>query len=240
MHTRLTLSVAAALAAVLLAAGCSASPAEQSPTSSARPGDVGSTQAPDDDAIEAAWLDDGRMFAIVTWGSSGCVPVVDEVAAEGQKVSVSLVQAPGQEMCTADYAARASIGALPEGVDPTQDVQFAVTLEDTAYEVELDGNPALTGTPGEATEYAPSAGWFDDEGIVLLTWGSSGCPPIVENVEVNDAGATVTFQTEDRACTMDMAPRATILDVGEHDDDIDFGLTLVGDNLDGTVPVLGH
>src|SRR5690606_29565730 len=95
------------------------------------------------------------------------------------------------------------------------------------------------GTPGDATDYLPSAGWFDDEGIVLLTWGSSTCPPVVENVDVQDAGATVTFATEDGACTMDMVPRATLLGMtGDVDDDEDFVLTLVGGNLDGTVNVL--
>src|SRR5690606_37900992 len=129
----------------------------------------------------------------------------------GQTVRVALADAPTDDeviACTDDHAPRASIGALPEGVDPTQDVEVIVTVGDITDDVDLDGNPELTGVPGQPTEYAPSAGWFDDEGIVLLTWGSSGCPPIVENVEEQAGGATVTFTTEDRVCTMDMAPRA--------------------------------
>lgn len=239
--SRLVLSVSAALAAALLVVGCTASPGEQPPTSTPAPDGTGSTTAPDDigDDMEAAWLDDGRMFAIVSWGSSTCIPVVDEVIAEGQKVTVTFAEPPADQVCTADFAPRASIGAVPEGVDPTQDVEFVVTLDDVTDDVELDGNPALTGIPGQPTEYAPSAGWFDDEGIVLLTWGSSGCPPIVEGIEQQDAGATVTFKTEDRVCTMDMAPRATLIGLeSEVDDDDEFTLTLVGDNLDATVNVL--
>ncbi|CAH0123030.1 MULTISPECIES: hypothetical protein [unclassified Microbacterium] len=241
--SRLALSAAAALAAALLLAGCASSPGEQSPTSSGTPDDSGASTAPiSDDDLEAAWLDDGRMFAIVTWGSSTCVPVVEEASAEGQRVAVTLVDAPSadgaEQACTSDLAPRASIGALPEGVDPTKDVEFTVTLADFTDDVDLDGNAALTGVPGQSTEFAPSAGWFDDEGIVLLTWGSSSCPPIVEGVEEASGGATVTFTTEDRVCTMDMAPRATVLGVSETDDDADFTLTLVGDNLDGTVSVL--
>ena len=241
--SRLVLSASAALAAALLIVGCSSSPGSGAPTGSPEPGDSGTTTPVEGDEIEAAWLDDGRLFAIVTWGSSTCVPIVDEVSAEGQKVTVALADAPsgGEEEvpCTADLAPRASIGGLPEGVDPTKDVEFVVTFGDITEDVELDGNAALTGVPGESTEYAPSAGWFDDNGIVLLTWGSSTCAPVVENIEVQDGGATVTFETADGVCTMDMAPRATILGVDDHDDDDEsFTLTLVGDNLDGTVEVI--
>lgn len=248
---RLALSSALVVAALLIA-GCSASsgeqppgdqPGAQDPTSSADPGDPGAGDTPAEDEIEAAWLDDGRMFAIVTWGSSTCVPMVDEVSADGQKVAVSLVNATAAEgeekACTSDLTARASIGATPADVDPTREVEFTVANGDLVDDVDLDGNAALTGTPGESTSTEPSAGWFDDDGIVLLTWGSSTCPPIVDDIERTDAGATVTFATEDGVCTMDLAPRATILGVGDHDDDEgDFVLKLVGGGLDGTVEVL--
>lgn len=260
--SRLVLAASTLFAAALLVAGCATSPGSSTPTSSATPDDSGSATAPPaEDDIEAAWLDDGRMFAIVTWGSSTCVPIVDEVTADGQKVTVSLVDPPSsdgaEQACTADLAPRASVGGMPEGVDPTKDVEFVVTVGDVTDDVDLDGNSALTGTPGSSTEYAPSAGWFDDDGAVLLTWGSSTCPPIVESVEEQQGGATVTFMTEDGVCTMDMVPRATVLafgsddgsddgsdegnDDGSDDDDQDDGefvLTLVGGNLDGTVSVI--
>lgn len=247
--SRLVLAASTLFAAALLVAGCAGSPGATPPTSSATPDDSASAPAPPaEDDIEAAWLDDGRMFAIVTWGSSTCVPVVDEVTADGQKVTVSLVDPPSsdgeEKACTADLAARASVGGIPEGVDPTKDVEFVVTVGDVTDDVDLDGNSALTGTPGSSTEYAPSAGWFDDDGAVLLTWGSSTCPPIVESVEEQQGGATVTFATEDGVCTMDMVPRATVLGFGDDDgddddaDDGEFVLTLVGGNLDGTVSVI--
>ncbi|GEK85456.1 hypothetical protein [Microbacterium aerolatum] len=247
--SRLALSASALLGAALLVVGCASG--GQQPASSADPDDSNSAPAPaSGDDFEAAWLDDGRMFAIVSWGSSTCIPMVEDVTADGQTVTVTLTEAASgdaeggdggdtEQACTADLVARASIGALPEGVDPTKDVEFTVTLGDMTDDAELDGNPALTGGPGEQTEYTPSAGWFDDEGIVLLTWGSSSCPPIVEGVEEQAGGATVTFKTEDRMCTMDMAPRATVIGLsGDVDDDDEFTLTLVGDNLDGTVNVL--
>lgn len=242
--SRLVLAASTLCAAALLVAGCAGSPEATPPTSSATPDDSGSASAPPDgDDIEAAWLDDGRMFAIVTWGSSTCVPVVDEVTAEGQKVTVSLVDPPStdgeEKACTSDLAPRASVGGLPEGVDPTKDVELMVTVGDVTDDVDLDGNLALTGIPGTSTEFAPSAGWFDDEGVVLLTWGSSTCPPIIEGIEEQTGGATVTFATEDGMCTMDMAPRATVLGFSDDgDDDDEFTLTLVGGDLDGTVSVL--
>lgn len=252
--SRLALSASALLAAAVLVVGCTVTPGEGSPTSGATEPDETVSAAPDegtgiDGDIEAAWLDDGRLFAIVTLGSSTCVPIVDEVTASGQTITVGLIDSPGADgaetVCTADLAPRASIGGVPEGVDPTQDVEFIVTVDGVTDDVDLDGNTALAGIPGESTDFLPSAGWFDDAGVVLLTWGSSTCPPIVENLEEQPGGATVTFTAQDGPCTMDMAPRATILDFSDDvddgvddDDDTAFVLTLVGDNLDGTVDVM--
>lgn len=75
---------------------------------------------------------------------------------------------------------------------------------------------------------------------MLLTWGSSGCPPVVESLEGSGNAGTATFVTDDtQICTMDMAPRATILSFGDDAvDDDGFTLTLVGGGLDGTVSVL--
>lgn len=237
---RLALAASALAATALLAVGCTASPGSPVPTSSSTPDDS-STSPVGDDGFEAAWLDDGRMFAVVTWGSSTCVPMVDAITANGQSVSVTLVDGTDEEtVCTADLAPRASVGALPEGVDPTQEVELIVTLGDVTDDIELEGSTALTGTPGESTDYAPSAGWYDDESLVLLTWGSSSCPPIVESIGESENGATVTFASEDRVCTMDMAPRATILSFGDDVEEDGFVLTLVGDNLDGTVDVIDN
>ncbi|KAB1862444.1 hypothetical protein [Microbacterium algeriense] len=244
--TRLAVAASSALVAVLLLAGCTGGPGGAAPHStsdpSSGPGNAGSGE--DHDDIEGALLDDGRMFAVVTWGSSTCVPQVDQVTAEGQTVTATLVEPEGdgatEKACTADLAPRASIGALPEGVDPTKDIELRITYGDMTDDVDLDGDPDASGTPGTPTEYLPSAGWFDDSGLVLLTWGSSTCLPVVESVEgAGDAG-TVTFATDgNQVCTMDMVPRATILAFGDDtvDDDKTFTLTLVGGGLDGTVEV---
>lgn len=227
------------VAAALLVAGCTASPGSETPTSSPAPSAGG---VDDRNDIEGALLDDGRMFAVVTVGSSTCVPQVDQVSAEGQTVTVTLVDAEGESPrpCTKDLAPRASIGALPEGVDPTADITLEVTYGDITDDVDLDGDPAATGTPGTSTEYLPSAGWSGDGALVLLTWGSSSCPPVIESLEGSGNSGTATFVTDEtKACTMDMAPRATLLSFGDDavDDDAPFTLTLVGGGLEGTVEV---
>ncbi|OAN43279.1 hypothetical protein [Microbacterium sp. H83] len=234
-----------ALGAVLLFAGCTVGPGAASPTSTSLPSSGPGQTTDDSDDVEGALLDDGRMFAVVTFGSSTCVPQVDTVSADGQTVSVTLVDVDGggetEKACTADLAPRASVGALPEGVDPTQEVTLQVTYGDMTEDVDLDGDPSFTGTPGSSTEYLPSAGWIGDGSLVLLTWGSSGCPPVVDTLEGSGSTGTATFVTdENQACTMDMAPRATILSFGDDEvDDDDFTLTLVGGGLDGTVQVRG-
>lgn len=238
-----SLAALSVLATALLIAGCTSTPGADAPTSAP----TTSPGASDDDAgdVEGTLLDDGRMFAVVTWGSSTCVPQVDEVSAEGQTVSVTVVEptaeGDGEKACTADMAARASVGALPEGVDPTKEITLQVTYGDVVDDVDLDGDPSFSGMPGSSTEYTPSAGWFDDGSLVLLTWGSSSCPPVVENLEASGATGTATFVTDDtQVCTMDMAPRATILEFGDDTvEDDAFTLTLVGGGLDGTVEVRG-
>lgn len=233
------------LAAVLLFAGCTIGPGATGSQATSNPSSGPGQSTDDSDDVEGALLDDGRMFAVVTFGSSTCIPQVDQITAEGQTVSVTLVDVDGggetEKACTADLAPRASVGALPEGVDPTKEITLQVTYGDMVDDVDLDGDPSFTGTPGSSTEYTPSAGWFDDGSLVLLTWGSSSCPPVVESLEGSGASGTATFTTDDgQVCTMDMAPRATILEFGEDavDDDA-FTLTLVGGNLDGTVEVRG-
>lgn len=232
------------LAAATLLAGCATTPGSTTPTSSAAPSDAASGLPSDDlsDDLEGAILDDGRLFAVVTYGSSTCVPQVDQVSAAGQTVTVSLTDGDdASKPCTADYAPRASIGALPDGVDPTKEITLAITYGNVSDTVDLDGDATFTGRPGSSTDYAPSAGWVDDGALVLLTWGSSSCPPVVESLAGSGTTGTVTFITDDaQVCTKDMAPRATLLafDDDEVSDD-GFVLTLVGGGLDGSVAVRG-
>jgi hypothetical protein len=99
-------------------------------------------------------------------------------------------------------------------------------------------------TAGGETDYLPSAGWTDVDGqFVMLTWGSSSCPPVLENTEVtSDTEITVTFATPptDQVCTMDMAPRGTVASVLEGpDDESDVFAILTGAEFDNVrIPIL--
>ena len=190
--------------------------------------------------MEAAWLDGGRMIGVITQGSSSCVPFAEDVTAKGQEVTVTLSDTiEGQEdrPCTADYTARASAVGVPEGVDPREDVTIHVNYGDQRASLELDGESGLVGAPGTPTDYLPSAAWVqDDHGIVLLTWGSSTCLPVIGQVDETDTAITVNFNTVDGACTMDMVPRLTMIGLADKNDD--RTLTLVGGGLDGAVTVI--
>ncbi|CAH0189704.1 hypothetical protein [Microbacterium foliorum] len=240
---RVLAAAALSFAVAVLVAGCASGPVGTAPESTGDPSGGPGQSSGDSDDMEGTLLDDGRRFAVVTRGSSTCVPQVDQVDADGQTVSVTLADPAddGDRVCTDDLAPRASIGALPEGVNPTTEITLQVAYGDLRDDVDLDGDPSFSGVPGSPTEYLPTAGWVDDATLVLLTWGSSGCPPVVESVEVAGSAGTATFVTDDQqACTMDMVPRATLIDLGDDavDDDA-FVLTLVGGGLDGTVDVRG-
>ena len=132
-------------------------------------------------------------------------------------------------LCHHNYVAR----------ETYDDVELIVTLGEATGSVELAGDSAFDGTPGDSTDYEPSAGWFGDTALVLLTWGSSTCLPIIDSAEAEGDEGTVTFVSESRMCTMDMVPRSTIIDFGDigRTSGEPFVLTLVGDNLDATLQV---
>lgn len=230
-------SAVAALASVaLLAAACAGTPGSDVPMSSRTPNEVSTPPIADGvSEVEVAWLDGGRAIAVLTWGSSSCAPTLGDVAKIDKGIRVTLA-ASGEKACTDDLAPRALTVPVPEGVDVTADVEVEIVHGRRTDTADLG---ALAAAPQGQTDYQPSASWFDDDGIVLLTWGSGSCPPIVDDVQATDAGATVRFQDIDRPCTMDMAPRLTPLAVPEGRADGPFELTLVGGGLDGKVAVEG-
>ncbi len=236
-------ALTAAAGAVLLLAGALSACATVTPGSSPEPPDDQTTApvTPIDADFELAWLDGGRAIGVVTMGSSTCVPFAEAatLTAAGT-VEIAMTEPPSDQACTRDLVPRVSFAALPEGIDPRQELEVVLT-GDYRGDESIDG---LEGAIPEPAEYEPSAGWADDGVIVLLSWGSSSCAPIVENVEVTGANeATVTFTDPpaDQVCTADMAPRATVVALGEDalSDDADAQLVLAGDTFDNvTVSVL--
>lgn len=229
MKRRVLASVVLGAAAVLSLTGCLSS-------SDAPPG-----QQTD---VEAAWLDDGRIIAVVTSGSSTCVPTAEsaEINSDGA-LAVELVEPDADTACTRDLAPRATLVTVPDGVDPSEDLEIWVTSEAGYYgDVTLAGVAGLAG-PGGETDYAPTAGWTQQQGqFVILTWGSSGCVPVVESSEVSaEAEVTVAFQDQpaNQACTMDMAPRTNFAFADGLSGVEDVQLVLTGDSFDQTISIYG-
>lgn len=228
--------VAGAVFSLALVLGACASP--QSTPDESVPQTPGVADGLTDPATGAAWLDEGRLIGIVTYGSSSCVPVAEAATVDDDVITVAFMEEPADRACTADMAPRVTIVGVPAGVDVTDDV--TVVVEGTDFRTELDG---LDNAPAASTDYAPSAGWLDDKGsFVVLTWGSSTCVPTIESVEpTGDADVAVTFAAvpEDQPCTMDMVPRAALAGVTGLATDDDITVLFSGANITGSAPILG-
>lgn len=214
MATTRTLTASALLLVAGLAlAGCASNPAPGGAASEPATPEAETTTPVGESELAAAWLDDGRAIGVVAYGSSSCPPVAGEVTADGQTVTVDITDRG--DACTRDNVARAAFVALPAGVDPAQDVEVVVT---GGY----SGTATLAGVAGlvppaadAAGDMVPSAGWFGAAGIVMLTWGSSSCPPVIDGVEVAATGEVRVTEAEapaDQVCTMDYAPRLSVLE----------------------------
>lgn len=231
----LALSAGIALATLLSACASGASTSGSTPSSSPSP-------SAENVEVDAAWLNGGTMIGVVSYGSSTCVPTVDavEVVDDGT-LSVTLAEGESDKPCTMDYVPRVTLIDVPADVDPSQDLAIEVQGEGFTATADLEGVDV-----GDAPEeYGPSAGWTgQDDTFIILTWGSSGCPPVLENSEATGPSEiTVTFATppEDQVCTMDMAPRATIATVSGLEGDADIELVLTGAEFDGArLMILGE
>lgn len=238
--SRRSLTLAALLGAgALLLAGCATG--STGPASGGSSAPTASTEL----ELQAGWLDGGRQIALVTQGSSSCVPMVSDATLQADgTLAISLEDAPADQVCTADFAPRVSLAAAPEGVDATKALAIVVTDAHGARgEVELAGATGLVAP----TENAPSAGWVSADSFALLTWGSSSCAPVVQDVAASaPTSVTVTFATPpaDQMCTMDMAPRVALVSTaGLTVDATGATVTLTGGDAQFatpvTVPIIG-
>lgn len=233
-----------ALAAVAVpAAGCSTTPTAPAATSTSASDPSTAPTAPgehDSGDVGAAWLAGGASIGIVTWGSSSkdCQPHRADAKADGQTIEVTLADRAGENTaCTADFGPRAIAFPVPGGVDVTKDVAVRIVYRDLTEDADLD---ALDAVPSDAPIGQPSAGWFDDDGILLITYGSSTCPPVPEQTVQTKDQISVSFASLDRVCTMDLSPRVTVIQLTEErQGDGSFTLRMQGDGLSGEVPVLG-
>ena len=240
MAARQALTALGAGAALLLAlVGCTATPAADGGTSSSPPsGEVVEAE------VDATWLDDGRMIGIITYGSSTCVPVVEDAGLQDNGTFAVILAEPDTEaVCTRDMVPRVTLVSALPGMLPTEDLEITVAGDGYSGDTELDAAPGLDPS-NTASEFAPSAGWIDvDDSFVILTWGSSTCLPVVESTAATAAAeVTVTFvdPPADQICTMDMAPRALITTVTGLSEDEGVTAILVGAEFGGArVPIYG-
>lgn len=206
MTSRRALALSAiVISGALALAGC----ASGSTPPAATPAATGDASALE---VWAGWLDGGRAVAVVTQGSSSCVPTASAVDLQADgSVAVTLDNPTGDVVCTADYAPRASLVSLPAGVDATQKIALTVSLDGGA-----PGETVLSPYAGpEVADYAPSAGWVGDGMLAILTWGSSSCAPTVKDAVAGQTDIAVTFADlpDGQPCTMDMAPRVALAHV---------------------------
>jgi hypothetical protein len=244
MSRRSLSALAGSALALFLAAALTACATPTDPGSAPTPSASGgaSDDMGGDIELDAAWLDNGRMIGIVTEGSSTCVPTAGEATYADGVLEVELIDPPADTACTRDLVPRVTLVGVPEGVDPTQTLEIRVTGETYMGDTDLDGVAGLD--PSGETEYLPSAGWTGDDGqFVILTWGSSSCVPEVEGVTAAGSEVTVTFVTPpaDQVCTMDMAPRGTLVQVDGLDDDSEAFAILTGGEFDNIrIPIIGN
>lgn len=244
MKRSLAASVVLGFVAVLSACATPAGSGTPVPTSSS-----GASVAPDgavepsDVELDAAWLDGGRMIGVVTQGSSSCVPSAGDVTFADGVLAVEFVDGTDDQVCTADMAPRVTPVTVPGGVDPSADLEIHLSGDGYTGDTDLDGVPGLVA--GSETDFTPTAGWLDADGqFVVLTWGSSSCPPVLQDVAATGASeVTVTFQTPDaegQVCTMDMAPRALVVPVSGLEDEGNTTLVLTGGGVEATTKILGE
>jgi hypothetical protein len=245
MSRRSLSALAGSALALFVAAALTACATPTEPGSAPAPSASGgaSDDSGTDMELDAAWLDNGRMIGLVTEGSSTCVPTAGEATYADGVLDVELVEPPADTACTRDLVPRVTLVGVPEGVDPTQELEIRVTGENYTADTDLDGVTGLD--PSGETDYLPSAGWTGDDGqFVIATWGSSTCVPEVEGVTATGSDVTVTFVTPaaDQVCTMDMVPRGTLVQVEGLDDDSEAFAILTGgaefDNI--RIPIIGN
>ncbi len=219
-------------------AGCATGASSPSMSGGVSPSPDATSATPSAE-IGAAWVDGGRSIAVVTNGSSSCPPVVSgQPSVAGAAITVQLAESPQQE-CTRDMAPRATLVALPAGVDPAKDLTVTVTGA-AQGEANLAG---LATMPAAPSEFAPSAGWVNDSLVAIVTYGSSTCVPSVETITAAGGDVAVQFATPpaDQICTMDIAPRVTLADIGREAGSGAVSLVLSGGGVDASapIPVLG-
>ena len=218
-----------------------------------------------------AWVSDGGdTVTVVTFGSSSCPYIAVRVEAlTARQLAIDFEKAHA-EACTDDLAPRTHVLAMPEGVDSSAEgLEAVVSLADTAFgpaeptvvsvavlplgaaaPVDSIALEVIRGTPADIEldeadleRGEPLAFWGEArETIRVVTWGSSGCPPIARSLQPAEPGIVVLDFAPNPAefCTADFAPTTHVLATPEGIttdgvDADDVALTVTIEERDGTV-----
>ena len=194
-------------------------------------------------APAAAWLNDGRLVAVVTPGSADCVPIVGDIVVAAETLVVELTD-PVDESCEGEDALRASLVIPTEALNATRDHEIVLTGD---YEgvISLPSHPdAVFPPPFGPFQPEPNAGWFSADDFVLLTYGSSSCPPLAGSATITAADeVTVNLvPSSEGQCTLDFSPRLTVVETdGSGLGDGSVTAALNGLGFDGVlVPITGQ
>lgn len=211
MNKRIVAFASLAAAGTLALAACTS----DSPKESA------DDQAPD---LAVAWVAGGTAIALQTHGSStrDCYPQVSDVQVSGSDLTVNITP-PKQVVCTRDYVPQLTyvdLGGL--NVDTSKDLAVKVKFtEKGGGTFNANSLPAITVFSSGQMD-GPSAGWFLDGSLALVTWGSGtvACWPVVAQVAKSasdDTALEVKFAEPEGqlACTADLRAQLTQVYAGD-------------------------
>lgn len=104
--------------------------------------------------------------------------------------------------------------------------------------------PSSTPSTGDSTEVEIDAAWLDDGRIIgLVTTGSSTCVPAADEATLQADGSLAVTLVEpdaDTACTRDLVPRVTLVEVPEGvDPSEDLAITVTGGGYSGSADLEG-
>ncbi|SFR91091.1 hypothetical protein SAMN04487846_0515 [Microbacterium sp. cf046] len=104
--------------------------------------------------------------------------------------------------------------------------------------------PSSSPSASEGAEVEIDAAWLDDGRIIgLVTVGSSTCIPAADDATLQADGSLAVTLVEpdaDTACTRDMVPRVTLVEVPEGvDPSEDLAITVSGDGYSGSAELEG-
>lgn len=203
-------SLAGIAAVVAMLAGCATGAASSSSTKPAST----PTEAVPLHAFGpmANWIDSGRAIALAVPASKHCPVRLHDVTANGQQVKVELEVQRTDIGCERNELHGIYV-PLPEGVATDRPVELSVTT-DGEDPVGL-AVPALPKAVADADVQQPAATLLTTDQVAILSWGSSSCVPRVDGPvqveESNPARLRVAFAADDRPCTLDLAPRITVV-----------------------------